>query len=526
MSIQSLGFIIFLIAVIAVYFAVPKKAQWVVLLGASYFFYASGGLQYIAYIIISTVSVYLCARFIEKEDKILKNLLEQNKLIYGTEEKRQAREASKKKKQRLLVLIIVLNLGILAFFKYFNFIADNFNALLDPLGIQKIPNLDLIMPLGISFYTLIAIGYLIDIYRGKYTAEKNLAKFALFIVFFPQIVQGPFVRFKDMAPQLFAQHKINYKNIKYGIQLMLWGYIKKQILADRIGLYVTQIFNNYQNYTGTQAVIATVFYTIQIYADFSGYMDIMTGFCQILGINLTQNFMRPYFSKSIGEFWRRWHITLSSWFREYVFYPLATSKTAVKLGKAGREKFGAYFGSLLPSVLALFPVWFLTGLWHGANWTFIIWGICNGIIIIVSMELGPFYDRAKEKLHINVQSFWWRLFQVARTFFLICLMRLFSRASDLSTSIGMYKKVFTDMNFGDYFKLNTYLQGITVRDLLIVAVFIGIFLAVSLLQRRHIVRDLIAQRPLILRWFLYICAFYSLILLSVSTGGGFLYAVF
>ena len=272
---------------------------------------------------------------------------------------------------------------MLLFFKYFNFFSGNASGLLQRIGIPVVlPALDLMIPIGISFYTLQAIAYMTDVYRGKYRADKNFFKFMLFMSYFPQIVQGPIARYDFLANQLYEGRDMEYKRCTFGIQLILWGYIKKLVIADRLAVPVNEIFNNFNEYTGMLVLLAAIGYGLQVYADFSGGMDIARGVSQVFGIELQLNFKQPYFARSIEEFWRRWHITLGAWMKDYIFYPLSLSKLSGNIGKKARLLFGSSIGKKIPSFIAMFIVYFLVGFWHGAEWKYIFYGIWNGLFIM------------------------------------------------------------------------------------------------------------------------------------------------
>ncbi|HOB20919.1 MAG TPA: MBOAT family O-acyltransferase, partial [Candidatus Atribacteria bacterium] len=246
--------------------------------------------------------------------------------------------------------------------------------------------------MGISFYTFQTMGYIIDVYRGKHPAERNFFKLALFVSFFPQLIQGPISRFSDLAQTLYKEHSFDSRNISFGIQRILWGYFKKVVLADRILVAVNTLIKNPDTYQGAYVLIGMLFYAYQLYADFTGGIDITIGIAQVLGIEVKENFHRPYFSKNIVEYWRRWHITMGTWFRDYLFYPLSVSKPMLNISKHSRRLFGEALGKRIPVYLSTFIVWFATGIWHGASWNFIVWGLMNCVVILISQELKPFYD--------------------------------------------------------------------------------------------------------------------------------------
>ena len=311
MAFVSGSFLIFILLVCIVYFLVPKKMQWLVLLVASYIFYAFSGIKLLIFLLLTTVVTFYTGRWLGKVNEQTSAYLDAEKKNLTREEKKVYKNKQVSRKRKILLCAILINFGVLIFLKYFNFMADNINAVIGLFTTNaQIPVLNLLLPLGISFYTLQSVGYVVDVYRGKYEPDPNLPKFALFMSFFPQIVQGPIARYDQLAHQLYEQHHFEYNRVTQGIQLILWGFIKKLVIADRLAIIVDQIFNNYQSYEGIMLFIAGAGYGFQVYADFSGGMDIARGVSQILGIDLVLNFERPYFARSISEFWRRWHITL------------------------------------------------------------------------------------------------------------------------------------------------------------------------------------------------------------------------
>jgi len=248
-----------------------------------------------------------------------------------------------------------------------------------------------------SFYTFHSVGYLMDVYRSKYPAEHNFCKYFTFISYFPHLLQGPFSRFDGLGKSIFEMHSFSYDRLCEGCARIVWGFFKKVVIADQLGVVVSAITQHYTNYTGTHIFMSIIFYGIQLYADFSGYMDIMCGFSHILGIKLSENFEQPYFARTIDDFWRRWHITLGHWFRDYVFYPVSMGKVAQQIGRRARGKWGPKMGKLVPGYYALIFVWTATGLWHGASWTFLIWGWLNMLVIMSTMQLDDWYTKIKTK---------------------------------------------------------------------------------------------------------------------------------
>ena len=292
------------------------------------------------------------------------------------EEKKDFKKNIVRKKKKIVLAMVLIAFGMLGIMKYTNFMLGNIDAVLRLFGSGKqIGVLNLTLPLGISFYTFQSISYVVDVYRGKHKAQGNFFKHALFVSFFPQLLQGPIGRYERLGSQLYEGHSYNLKELQFGVQRILWGFFKKMVLADRVNAAVLLIFHNYWNYGGWYNVLGVLLYSIQLYADFSGGIDIVIGIAQMFGITMDENFRQPYFSRSISEFWRRWHITLGTWMKDYIFYPFSLSKSMAKFGKWSKKKFGNNVGKLLPVGLADILVFFVVGVWHGAAWKYIMYGI-------------------------------------------------------------------------------------------------------------------------------------------------------
>ena len=444
MDIISIEFFIFLVILTFLYYLVPKRIQWITILLANLVFYAYVGIRYFIYILLISGITFWMALQLEK-------LVENGAKLAVSAETPEAKKSIKadilKKKKLFCGIAIVITMGVWAVLKYGNFFIDNINILIkgfQPGGMLK--HFSWVIPLGMSFYTFDAVGYLVDIYRGKYKAERNYAKYLTFVSYFPHIVQGPFSRFDHLGKNIFEKHKFSYDRMCEGCARILWGGFKKVVVADQIGIAVNAIFEGYETYTGIYMMFAMCAYGIQLYADFSGYMDIMCGFSRILGIDLAENFKRPYFAKTVDEFWRRWHITLGTWFKDYVFYPVSMGKIGQKLGKRARKKWGAKMGKLVPGYFALIFVWTATGLWHGANWTYLVWGYLNLFVIVSTMQLTDFYERVKKKLHIKSDSLLWSVFCVIRTYLLVCFFRFFSAAPNIYSAMEMLKATVRNMH--------------------------------------------------------------------------------
>ena len=478
MSYTSLKFFLFIAVVMLLYFGFKRKQhRWVVLLGASYYFYLLISYKLVGYILFTTVSTFWGALQLERISLQAKQTLAEHKKDWDRDAKKVFKAQTTRNKRRILTAVLVANFGIMVFLKYYNFFAGNINDLLGGWGISfSAPTLKLLLPLGISFYTFQSMGYLIDVYWEKVEAEKNIARFALFVSFFPQIVQGPISFYDQLAHQLYVPHDFDFTRVKHGMELMLWGAFRKLVIADRAVMVLNAGIDIYADCNGTAQALLVLLYALQIYADFAGGIDISRGVAQIFGIDMTHNFRQPYFARSVSEFWNRWHITLGGWFKRYLFYPLAMSASFTGLGKQirktsfGATKAGQHTAKVLPTSLASFVVFLLVGAWHGANWKYLGFGLWNGGIIMLSSLLAPAYAATMQKLHINAKSAAFRLFQVLRTFALVLGGYIFDVAPNLTLSVQTFARMFTD------FSVSTALQqlrelGLDVRCLKIL--FIG-----------------------------------------------------
>lgn len=503
----------FMAVLLLVYYLIPKKCQWPLLLVASYVFYFIAGADYLIYILATTLTVYFAARLIAKNAERQGVYLKEHKAELSREAKKAYKDAQKKIRLRWFLLCLLLNLGILAVVKYTNFFISNINGVLSAFGQTKqLSFFSLALPMGISFYTFQAVGYLIDVYRGTVPAEKNPFKFALFISFFPQLIQGPISRFGDLAKSLYEKHSFNSKNVSYGLQRILWGYFKKMVIADRILAGVSTIVGDPGTYHGAYVLAGMLFYTVELYADFTGGIDITIGIAQTLGITLQENFNLPYFSKSLKEYWRRWHISMCSWFRDYIFYPFSISKPMQKFTRFSKKHMGERVGKRLPMYVSSFMVWFATGVWHGASWNFIVWGLGNWAVLMISEELEPLYGRFHKRFGAEGRVY--ALFQIARTFMLVCCLNLFDCYASLGDTFRAFGSIFTSGNWSVLWDGSLLNLGLGLLDYKILAAGVLVMLMVSLLQRKGSVRDRIAARPYPLRFVLWYGLFIAVLLMG------------
>lgn len=509
MSFTSAQFILFLAAVVLAYYLVPKKLQWPVLLLASYGFYMCGGPKLVVYLLFTTLSTYAAGLALGR--------LNGRRDALSAEEKKARGPAIKRKKQLVVFLATTANFGLLYVLKYWNFTASALGSLTG--GAVALPQLDLLMPLGVSFYMFQSVGYVVDCYRGKYAPERNAAKYALFTSFFPQVIQGPISRFDQLGHQLTAQRPFDADQLKYGIQLVMWGYLKKLVIADRAAIVVNTVFGAPDAYSGSIIALSVLFYCIQLYCDFSGGIDITRGTAQMLGIDLAENFCRPLFATSLADYWRRWHITLGQWMKDYVFYSLTLSKPFVKLGKFTRRTVGGKLGKVIPTSLATFIVYFIIGIWHGANFRYIFFGMWNGFIITSSLLLaGPYYT-LRQKLGIADDSRGLRAFRMVRTWFLVFLGRYISRAPRLLTAFSMIWATFSRPGFSSLWDGTVLALGLPAGDLWVVGLSMAVVVTVEYFQERGVaIRGWLEQRPALIQWLGIAVPLMVLLLLGVLRG--------
>lgn len=513
MLFTSYVFFGFVAGLLVLYYLLPRRCQWPLLLGASCLFYLAAGPKYILYILCTSLTVWYTGVRMGRNAQMTSAYLKGEGAELSREEKKAYKEGQKKVRRRWLAGCLVLNMGILAVVKYLNFAIANVNRLLTAGGGGGLSYVNLALPLGVSFYTFQAVGYLVDVYRGTVEPEKNPFQFTLFVSFFPQLIQGPISRFGDLGKTLYAPHDFDKKQVSFGLQRMLWGYFKKLVVADRILAAVMTVIGDVGTYRGAYAAVGMVFYTIQLYADFTGGIDVTIGLAQALGITVQENFIRPYFSKSLKEYWRRWHISMCSWFRDYLFYPLSTSPALRSFTRWTKKTFGDRAGRRLPVYVSSFVVWFSTGLWHGASWNFIVWGLLNYVVLMASEELEPLYSKFHQRFPVD-GKFWYKLFQVGRTFLLICVLNIFDCYATLGETVRAIASVFTVRNWNVLWDGSLLTLGLSGLDYGILACACALMLGVSLVQRSGSVREKISQKPYWVRFALWYGLFLVVLLMG------------
>jgi len=401
MLFNSLHFVFFFIVVTSIYFLLPHRFRWFVLIIASCYFYMVFIPIYI-FILGGTILIdYLAGIWLE--------------------------DTQGKKRKYFLIASLIANIGVLAIFKYYNFLNRNLSEVLNSFGYHNsIPYLSILLPIGLSFHTFQAMSYTIEVYRGNQKAERNFGIYALYVMFYPQLVAGPIERPQNLLHQFYEKHYFEFTRIVEGLKLMLWGFFLKLVIADRLAIYVNAVYNNPDKHTGITLAVATVFFAFQVYCDFCGYSNIAIGAGKVMGFKLMTNFNRPYFSHSISEFWKRWHISLSTWFKDYLYFSLGGNRVSIPRW---------YFNLLI--------VFVISGLWHGANWTFIIWGALNGFYLVFAIITKNWRKRFIQTIGLDKLPKFNNFLQILITFVLTCFALTFFRANSTRDALLIAKKIFS-----------------------------------------------------------------------------------
>lgn len=498
MSFNSLEFLIFFPVVTTLYFLLPHRLRWMLLLTASCIFYMAFIPAYILVLLSTIVVDYWAGIWIERST--------------GT------------RRKNILIISIFFTCLILFVFKYFNFFNTNMMAVAQFLRWNyPIEALEIILPIGLSFHTFQSLSYVIEVYRGQQKAEHHFGIYALYVMFYPQLVAGPIERPQNLLHQFYEKHSFDCQRAADGLKLMAWGLFKKVVIADRLAMYVNIVYNDPTQFQGISFIVTTIFFAFQIYCDFSGYSDIAIGAAQVMGFKLMDNFNRPYFSRSIGEFWKRWHISLTSWFRDYVYIPLGGNRVA-------KPRF--YFNLMI--------TFLISGLWHGANWTFIIWGALNGFYLIFGMMTQKLRAQFITAVGLNRFPRVHQLIQASITFGLICFAWIFFRARDLSDALYIVTHLFDGVGELITFCLTNpsalnsgrrVLQGVFLdlpkTDFLIAVVAIIFMESVHLIQRHKDIRHMLSERPAWLRWAVYYVLIFSILVFGAfETPNQFIYFQF
>ena len=450
MLFNSFEFIIFFPVVALLYFLLPFRFRCYFLLAASYFFYMCWKPSYVILLILCTVINYWAARIIGAAENHVK-------------------------RKNVLVISLIINIAMLFWFKYVYFLDATLRSVLNNfhMSYKNITEFDILLPIGISFYTFQSISYIIDVYRGKQKPENNLAIFALYISFFPQLVAGPIERSARMLPQYYHQYSFNYQRAASGVRLIIWGLFKKMVIADRLALYVDAVYNNPGEHHGMPVVLATYFFAFQIFCDFSGYSDIAIGAARVMGYRLMDNFKAPYLAQSIPEFWRRWHISLSTWFRDYLYIPLG--------------------GNQVPKVVwavNILLVFLVCGLWHGASWNYVVWGALNGLYIVASRLTRGVRKRLCAFLHIEEHTGLHIVVKIFLTFNLVCFAWIFFRAPTVHDALLIIQNMVAGFDAG---------SSTIALPQFGAAAIIGSILLIIIMESVHIVQRQYSMQALLAR---------------------------
>lgn len=519
MQLLSYSFVILWAIAFSLYYLLPKKMQWYVLLVASVLFYVIGLKGFPLNLLLTGVTTYGCGLY-------LKRNLEREKSRLGECADREGRKALKaefgRKRKRVQILHIVFNLGLLAFYKYAVVVLPWVERLAGSHAgfLEKV-----VMPLGISFYTLTAVGYVVDAGRENCEAETDFWKVLLFLSYFPSVTQGPFNRYTHMKAQFETEHAFQYDRALYGIQRFVWGAFKKLVIADRLGMFVDRVYGvEPSSVSGSIYACATVMYMLQLYADFSGYIDMAAGVSETFGVMLPDNFKRPYFARSVAEFWRRWHITLGAWFKDYVMFSFVMSKAGRRIGKACKNRWNG-MGRQAAPIIGTMLVWFFTGIWHGRTLGYMLWGVYYGVIMSVSLLLEPSYGVWRDRLHIRDGNIW-TFVRMARTWMIVFFADVLIRSKDLVQAGEIYVSFLMRLHIGELFSREITSYGLSKYDFLLLIAVLPVWLAVSVLEERGgDVRIYLAGRPAVVRWLCY----YGIVMLVLVTGlygGGYDTAAF
>ncbi len=520
MSYTSFIYLVLVTIAFLVYYKTPKKKRWWVLLAANTVFYLSAGVADFIILLVAVTASYFAGRMIGEYNHKVK--VAKNDKGVTREQQKQIKEQYNEKKRRCLWLGLGVPILVLVVVKYTNFLLGSVNSVLDVIGSSgELSLVKLVVPLGISFYTFQIIAYVMDVYKGKITAEQSFLRYLLYVTFFPSVVQGPIPRYAQLAHQLYKGNSFSFDNVRSGAVLILWGFAKKLIVSERLNVFVGEIYGNYMNYEGVIFAIATIAFSIQIYADFSGCMDIAIGTARVFGIKLEPNFLRPYFSKNMPEFWRRWHATLGSWFRDYVFFPFSISKISLKINRNARKWFGEGAGRIVSASMPILVVWSLTGIWHGPEWKYVAWGLFHGMLIILSTIFTPKFAALSKKWHIRTECFSFRLYQMARTFFLCCVGRVFFRAESISAAFEIFRRGLQTTGFYMLKAKHFFDYGLNEANWIVVLIFLALWFTISVLEEKYgDVLELFHKQNLIFRWIILYLLLFSVIIFG-QYGPGF-----
>lgn len=479
MSYTSFTFFILYFGITYLFYSIiPQKFKWCVLLLGSFAFYTVAVKGHILFLVLSSVIIWAVGLALQK----LNDDFGVKKKGLAIPERKALKNKYKNRKMAVLMLGVILNIGILFASKYSGFFADSVSALFK----TNLEKLNIIQPMGISFYTLQAVSYITDVYRGRFEACKNPLKTTLYLSFMLTVVEGPVARFDQLGTQLIEGKRFDYNTFVRGVWRVFWGIFKKIVVADRAAILVNAVYNHPENHGGTIIIIATLFYTLQLYCEFSGVMDVVCGLGEMMGIKMPENFNRPFFAKSINEFWQRWHISLGSWLRDYIFYPISLSKPFMSLTKAARKRFNPYYANLIPTAVALFFVWFANGFWHGSGIRYIVYGLYYYVLMMLGLFFEPLSAKFCKAVKIDRKSKAFGVFQMLRTFVIVNLGMLIFRADGLRRVIYMLKKMILNQDFSALRLGADNGLGLDLKDYIIIVLGTLVIFIVGVINEKNI----------------------------------------
>ncbi len=526
MVFTTIEFLVFLIVALLAFYACPMKHRWKMLLIISVVFYILADIRFLPFIFVTSFLVFMAAK------KLTKNWNMQDEAIakegVTSEEKKQIKKTYKKKNRRVLLVVLIITFGILCYSKFLRYFIGPVNNILSALGGQgDFTAKDIIVPLGISYYTFSTVGYLLDVYWRRYACETNYARFALYAIYFPHILQGPIERYNRLGARLKMELKFSSERMLSGFQLMLWGYFKKMVIADRVDAFVTAAYADYSHTTGVLLLLAAILDVLYIYMDFSGCMDIARGVSDMFGIELDLNFKRPFFSKSITEFWRRWHMTLGGWFKDYVYYPVSTASWVKKAGKKVKKKLGDRAGRIVVTFFPIVITWFLTGLWHGTGMPYIAWGLYYGFVIMCSVTFQPEMKWLTEKLHINTEAKSWQVFQMVRTTAIFAGGRLLTRPGMLFQTKAIGGRILKYFEPWALLNGRVFDYGMSAKDFNVIIASVLLLIYISNLQEKGSVREMVKKQNIVFRYMLLLGIIFAILIFGIYgpgyTAGSFAY---
>lgn len=517
MSYHSFWFFVFTAGVLLLYYILGRRSQKYIMCLSNTAFFVIAGSQHLPFVVAATLISFFTAKKIgqiwDETDAILIT-------CNSADERKRIRFLSKKRAKKSLLLALCLLVGTLVICKYTNFAINTINSVLQKVSGPRLNTVSILLPIGISFYTFMAIGYVLDVYWKRYKAENDLISFYAFLSWFPHVVQGPIDRYDKFRAQVSEGVTFSYRNMAFGSQLVIWGLFKKLVIADRLAFFVNTIFDNYLSYKGLIVLLAAFVYSIQIYADFSGCIDIVSGVSEMFGIRLAKNFNHPYFAKTMPEFWRRWHTSLMEWFKDYIYFPVSSSESVKRIKRRlkadGRKRFSDLFGTCFPALI----VWLITGIWHGAAWKYLIWGLYHASLIILGNVFNPKIKEITDRLKIDTTLFGWRFWQMCRTFFLCSIGRFFFRAENVGASFVMIRNIFKDQfALSSVFTSKLFSFGLDRANTFVALAAIIVLFAVDRLGERVSIRETIAKQSIIFRWLIYYVLLFAVLIYGIYGPG-------